>query len=191
MLVSPVINSYPTLLRVTFFVFFSHLTGCYNAIKPCVTVCEAIFRTFCNQFFCSERLKIDNRMECPRACLSEFRAADPNYIDRYKELRMGSNNTYEYYDIEYSTNKSPSPYDFKSPSGDTFDAYYENLKSAMLLYRKMDYDNGQDYLIDIMDDDEPNRLHFATAEGLTFEASEPFFEPASRQQSLTTSSTID
>lgn len=158
-----------------FYCFFRLLTGCYEVIEPCIKVCHDIFRTFCNDFFCSEELKIDNQFECTRLCYEEFRNAKIESTLRRPAkkilpgpLRMG-NNTEEYY-YEYDTEESPKALN---------DAYYQYLKSKALVYLTTGVGQAEDFFTDKMDEDLFQHWRYAPGGRSGFKNFEDFIKPMS------------
>ncbi|XP_026327489.1 uncharacterized protein LOC113235799 [Hyposmocoma kahamanoa] len=129
--------------------FPRQLLGCYDVIKPCISVCHAIFRTFCNEFGCTDKLKINHKLDCTRLCYKQFRNARitksrKSTVRRALEsLRLDNNNRDGYYD--YDVEESTNPYSLD-------DTYFEYSKSDALFYRKSAIEDVEDFVTDKMDD---------------------------------------
>lgn len=100
------------------FYCFLRFTSCIEVIEPCVKACSSIFKTFCNQFNCTNALKEKNRLECSRLCHIGFRNTDiyktrkprklkrllrPKRVHKLKPLRSDSY-SYDMDDYNYKTN---------------------------------------------------------------------------------------
>lgn len=182
-----------------FLLFFSHLTGCYDVIKPCITVCHDIFRTFCNEFFCSEQLKIDNEFECTRLCYEEFRNADIEATKRptrkrnpAEALRRNNDNTNITKMIIIEEPRKS--YWLRNSSKD--DVYYEYLKSKLPVYLMTDVGHAEDLLTDKMDEDEFKHRRYAPDGDIPFEKFKRFNKLMSitmseKENSVKISSTVN
>lgn len=137
-------------MRLNFFIGFRHLPGCYEVIRPCIEICEGVFRIACTDFSCTEKVKTDNKYECDRLCYLVFANADFQFTRTttvrkrrpWEPLRQGNVTTDEYY-YNY-VEESTTPYSLTNSSTSLDDTYYEYLKSQSLAYQKPDLGYDKD-----------------------------------------------